>query len=396
MNDRKKLLVSLDVRHTASRRMIGGIMRFAATHPAWEVQLAEAHPSDRPLADFIGWKPDAFITDDGCHALPHETFTRLFRTAVVYVNTPPRRDARKTAATIRSDERALATAAAELFLRRKLLNFAFVGAPGTEWWSEARERLFRAYLKDRNHSLHVFVPPVSENWQQRERALASWLRDLPKPCGVWAAYDQRAKFVLDAARLAGLDIPEQLLVLGVDDERTICEYTTPSLSSVVPDFEAGGYQALEFLDAVVCQGQRPAKRLTTLKFGMLGIVERLSTADTNGVTRRRVAEAREFIRKNATAGIGVPAVAAAVRVSRRLLEQSFRETTGRTVLDFIQDARFEKVTQMLKETETPIEALSHFCGFRSPTHLMTLFRRRYGQTMTAYRRAISASRGQAS
>lgn len=388
MSDRKKLLVSLDVRHTASRRMIGGIMRFAATHPAWEVQLAEAHPSDRPLADFIGWKPDAFITDGGCHALPRETFARLFKTAVVYVNTPPRRDSRKTAATIRSDERALATAAADLFLRRKLPNFAFVGAPGSEWWSEARERLFRAYLKDRHLPLHVFDPPASGSWRQRERALAGWLRDLPKPCGVWAAYDQRAKCVLDAARLAGLDVPEQLLVLGVDDERTICEYTSPALSSVVPDFEAGGYQALEFLDAVVCRGQRPEKRLTALKFGLLGIVERLSTADTNGVARRRVAEASEFIRRSATAGISVPAVAAAVRVSRRLLEQNFREITGRTVLDFIQDARFEKVMQMLKETETPIEALSHFCGFRSPTHLMTLFRRRYGQTMTAYRRQL--------
>ena len=82
----------------------------------------------------------------------------------------------------------------------------------------------------------------------------------------------------------------------------------------------------------------------------------------------------------------MPEVAAAVRVSRRLLEQSFRAVTGRTVLDFIQDARFAKVTQMLKETETPVEAVGRFCGFRSPTHLMTLFKRRYGQTMTAYRR----------
>lgn len=384
-DDRKKLLVSLDVRHTASRRMIGGIMRFAATHPAWEVQLAEAHPSDRPLADFIGWKPDALITDGGCHALPHETFARLFRTAVVYVNTPPRRDSRKVAATIRSDERALATAAADLFLRRKLPNFAFVGAPGAEWWSEARKRLFRAYLRDRGHRLHVFVPPASGSWRQREKALAKWLRDLPKPCGVWAAYDLRAKHVLDAARLAGLAVPEQVQVLGVDDETSICEHTSPSLSSVVPDFEAGGHQALEFLDAVICRGQRPEKRLTALKFGLRGIVERLSTIDVNGVAWR-VAEAREFIRKNATAGIGVPEVAAAARISRRLLEQNFRDVTGRTVLDFIQDARFAKVTQMLKETETPIEAISRFCGFRSPTHLMTLFKRRYGQTMTDYRR----------
>ena len=75
-----------------------------------------------------------------------------------------------------------------------------------------------------------------------------------------------------------------------------------------------------------------------------------------------------------------------MRVSRRLLERNFHDATGRTVLDFIQDARFAKVTKMLKETETPVETISRFCGFRSPTHLMTLFKRRYGQTMSAYRR----------
>lgn len=384
-NERRRLLVSLDVRHTAARRMLGGVMRFAATHPAWEVELAEAHPSDRPLADFVGWRPDAFVTDGGCHALPHETFARLFRTAVVYVNTPPRRDSRKVAATLRSDERALATAAADLFLRHRLAHFAFVGAAGTEWWDEARERLFRACLKDRGHQLHVIRLPADGNWRQLERTLAAGLRALPKPCGVWAAFDQCAKHVLDAARLAGLAVPEQVQVLGVDDETFICEHTSPSLSSVVPDFEAGGYQALEFLDAVVCRGVRPEKRLTALKFGLRGIVERLSTGDVNGVAGR-VAEAREFIRKNAAAGIGVPEVAAAIRVSRRLLEQNFRAATGRTVLDFIQDARFAKVTKMLKETETSVESISRLCGFRSPTHLMTLFKRRYGQTMTAYRR----------
>lgn len=384
-NERRRLLVSLDVRHTAARRMLGGVMRFAATHPAWEVELAEAHPSDRPLADFVGWRPDAFITDGGCHALPRETFARLFRTAVVYVNTPPRRDSRKTAATVRSDERALATAAADLFLRHRLPHFAFVGASGDEWWSEARERLFRACLKDRGHQLHVIRLPADGNWRNLERSLADGLRALPKPCGVWAVYDQRAKHVLDACRAAGISVPEQVQVLGVDDETYVCEHTVPSISSLAPDFEGGGYAAADFLDRVVCQGIRPAKRLTAIRFGLLGVVERLSTADVNGVARR-VAEAREFIRRNAAAGIGVPAVAAAVRVSRRLLERDFRDATGRTVLDFIQDARFAKVTKMLKETETSVESVSRLCGFRSPTHLMTLFKRRYGQTMTAYRR----------
>ena len=88
-NDCLKMLVSLDVRHTASRRMIGGIMRFAATHPAWEVQFAQMHPSDQSLADFADWRPDALIADGPCRTLPHEMRTHLARAAAVYVNTPP-------------------------------------------------------------------------------------------------------------------------------------------------------------------------------------------------------------------------------------------------------------------------------------------------------------------
>lgn len=84
-----KMLVSLDVRHTASRQMIGGIMRFAATHPAWEVQFAQMHPSDQSLADFADWRPDALIADALCRTLPREMRTHLARLAAVYVNTPP-------------------------------------------------------------------------------------------------------------------------------------------------------------------------------------------------------------------------------------------------------------------------------------------------------------------
>lgn len=382
--DRKKLLVCFDIRHVAAQRMIGGIMRFAVTHPGWDVQLAQAHPSERPLADFASWRPDALIADSSCQDLPRETFARLFRSAVVYVTVPPRRDVRTIAATLRPDERALATAATDLFLRHRLSNFAFVATGGSETWNEARERLFRAALVSRGYALRVIRLSSVGDWRKTERTLTDALCALPKPCGIWAAHDLLAKHVLDAARNAEISVPGQLQVLGVDDEPIVCEYTSPSLSSVAPDFESGGYQAFEFLDKVVVQGIKPAKRLTALKFGTRGVVERISTADPNGVSRH-VAEAREFIRRNAATDIGVPDVAAAVRISRRLLERNFRDATGRTVLEFIQDERLARVTKMLKETRTPVADIARLCGFPSPTHLMTLFRHRYGETMTTYR-----------
>ena len=92
--------------------------------------------------------------------------------------------------------------------------------------SEARRRFFSAALKDMGFALNVFSPtPGSKSWRTQGEELAEWLVSLPKPCGVWAAFDQRAKHVLDACRLAGLNVPSQIQVLGVDNETYVCSQT---------------------------------------------------------------------------------------------------------------------------------------------------------------------------
>jgi len=385
MKGLKKILVCLDVRHTASRRMIGGIMRFVATHPAWEAQLAEAHPSDFTLTDFLDGSADALVIDGSYRNVPAEDFARLCPRIVVFVNVPPFRAGNRIVASVHSDERAIALAATELFLRKKLSNFAFVAPPKPAPWSEARKRFFRAALKEKSFKLNVFTPTDGATRQTRAAEFARWLDTLPKPCGVWAAYDELAKHVLDVCRQQKISVPDQIQILGVDNEPYICEHTAPSLSSVAPDFEAGGWEIARFIDAAANGKPRYAPRRARLAFGVAGVVERLSTMDING-SARHVAEACEFIRRNAAADIDVPAVAAAVQLSRRLLERNFRTVTGRTVLDFILEERFRRVKKMLKETATSVESVCRFCGFRSPTHAMTIFRKRYGLTMTEYRR----------
>jgi LacI family transcriptional regulator len=386
-----RMLAHLDMRHAASREMTGGILRFAATHRRWEVQFAGAHPSNESLEHFADWRPDALIIDSSCHDAPQKELSAISGRATVFVNTNAPRRWRKPYAQLTTDERMLAVEAAALFRRKGLSHFAFVGSPAAERWSEARKRFFRAALKDMGFALNVFSPtPDVMSWQAQGKALAEWLVSLPKPCGVWAAFDQRAKHVLDACRLAGLNVPSQIQVLGVDNETYICEQTVPSLSSLMPDFENGGFLAAEFLDAALHGGAGAAEvgRRTTLRFAFKGAVERLSTADVNG-TARRVAAAREFIRLHATSDIDVPHVAASIGVSVRLLQRDYRAVTGRTVLDDIQNEKLERVKDLLRKTTTPIDAIGPFCGFKSPAHLKTLFKKRFGMTMGTYRTSSS-------
>ena len=208
-----RMLAHLDMRHAASREMTGGILRFAATHRRWEVQLAGAHPSNESLEHFADWRPDALIIDSSCHDIPPKELSAISGRAAVFVNTNAPRRWRKPYAQLTTDERILAVQAATLFRRKGLSQFAFVGSPGTERWSEARRRLFRAALKDMGFALNVFSPaPDVMSWRAQRKSLAEWLASLPKPSGVWAAFDQRAKHVLDACRLAGLNVPSQIQI----------------------------------------------------------------------------------------------------------------------------------------------------------------------------------------
>jgi len=382
-NRKLRLLAHLDVRHAASREMVGGILRYAAGHPEWEVQFWGGHPSNEPFEYYCDWRPDALVTDGVCHLYARDEFAALAGRAVVFVNTAPRQGLRRPRAVLTTDERLLAVAAAELFVRKGLSHFAYVGTPGTERWNEARKRLFKAALGERGYALSVFREPAATGWRQQEEALAAWIRELPKPCGVWAAYDQRAKHVLDACHLAGVTVPDQVQILGVDNESYICEQTGPSLSSLAPDFEGGGFKAAEFVDNALAG--RLTERNTTFKFGLKGVVERLSTSDTNG-TARRVAAAHEFIRRHAPSGIGVTDVAASLGVSPRLLEKNYRAVTGRTVIEDLQTERLARVKEMLRKTTTPIDSIGPFCGFKSLSHLKTLFKRTFGMSMSEFRR----------
>lgn len=382
---RTKILVDLNTRGAAARDMLAGIMRYAALHRKLDIQFTHGLSDDpeKTFDHYRDWRPDALIVDSVCHRYRRESFTRLAGRAVVYVSTAPRNDVKVSHASIVSDDETLGKTAAGFFGRKNLASFAFVGAAGVSW-SSRREQAFADTLRSRG--IRCETLQIGEcDWRQTEIQLASWLRSLKPPCGVWAANDMTAKNVIDACRAGGLHIPEQVQILGTDNESYICEHTEPSLSSIELDFEDGGFLAAEFIDGALSD-RRKKHSVRQLSFRPKGIVERMSTTDVNG-TARRVAAAREFIRSHAAAGISVADVASALNVSTRLLSKNYRMVLGSTVLDDIQAERLSRVRHLLKSTTTPIDRIGGQCGFKSPAHLKTLFKRTFGKTMSEFRRS---------
>lgn len=388
-HNKMKFLVHLDMRYSAAREMIGGILRFASLHPPLEVQFAADTPSNEPFDFYREWHPDAIITDDTYHVHSDKDFFAICGRAAVFVNTTPPKRFRRPHAFLTTDEEELAQGAMDLFLRKGLANFAFVETPNPRNWSSNRCRYFQKLLASNGKELSVFPPTGSLSWREQRSALSSWLKALPKPCGVWVAYDQRAKHVLDACVHAHIPIPEQIQLLGTDNETYICEQLTPSLSSLSPDFESGGFKAAEFLYAFL-QGNSPIQsRTTNLKFGLSSVLERQSTMDTNG-TARRVATVQNLIQRFATRGLGVPDIASSLGVSQRLLEKNYRLVTGRTICSDIIFERLQQAKRLLRQTTIPIGAIGGQCGFPSEGNLKAMFKRTFGCTMSVYRHGHTA------
>jgi LacI family transcriptional regulator len=237
----------------------------------------------------------------------------------------------------------------------------------------------------------VYDPADADDWGLEQHHMRAWLLALPKPCGIMAAIDLRAKQVLDTCLAAGIRVPEEIAVVGVDNDETLCENTLPTLSSVLPDFEGGGYLAAELLDRLMRGIQ---KKPTQLTYGVRRLVQRQSTLYVPK-SDRLIGQAVEFIRLNACAGIAVMDDVEKMNVSRRYAERHFRAACGHSILEEIQRRRLERVCALLRETHLPIRAIGERCGYDSEIYLKVLFKKRFGTTMRAYRKADGAIRSKA-
>ena len=206
-----------------------------------------------------------------------------------------------------------------------------------------------------------------------------------------AANDVRGRQVLDTCVGAGLSVPDQVAVLGVDNDELICATTNPPMSSILRDTEGSGYFAAQILDDLM-RGRR--RRAETVRYGPLRVVPRQST-DQLQFKDRLAVRAVEFIRINAGVGMRVGDVVRHLNVSRRLAELRFRQAVGHSIHDELQQARLAQVRRLLRETDRSIAEITERCGYESEGYLGLVFRKQYGLTMRQFRAASRSAGGEA-
>jgi LacI family transcriptional regulator len=196
-----------------------------------------------------------------------------------------------------------------------------------------------------------------------------------------ACYDLRGQHVLNACRRLGVAVPDDVAVIGVDNDDLLCDLSDPPLSSVIPNTRRTGYEAAKLLDEMMCG--RKVGALTHL-IPPLGIMTRQST-DVLAIDDRNVARAVHYIRQHACDGITVDHVLKAVPQSRRMLESRFRKVIGRTPHEEILRVKLNRVKRLLTETDLPLEQIAERSGFTHVEYLTVAFKREVGMPPSKYR-----------
>jgi LacI family transcriptional regulator len=280
------------------------------------------------------------------------------------------------------DNGAIARLAAAHLLERGFRHFAFCGLDGTNWSDERRDAFGRAVALAGGECTIYRATVGRGTWEDEQDRLAEWVRSLPHPCGVMACNDPRGQKVLEACRRSGVRVPDEVAVVGVDNDEPICAIADPPLSSVVADHEGVGYQAAVLLDRLRC-GELGAG--VAVYVPPIGVVTRRSS-DVLALADREVAAAIGFIREYACLGLGVDEVCEKLALSRSTLQRRFRQLLGHTVHDEIVGARLKRAQELLAETDMPIATIAGRCGFSCQEYLGAVFRMRIGNTPAGYRR----------
>jgi len=289
------------------------------------------------------------------------------------------------------DNRAIARLGAEHLLERGYRFFGFVSVDGT-YWAEARERAFTAAIAEVGLSCSVCrLPPDTRGqrtWERQEDELTRWVASLPKPTGIMVCNDPRGQLLLEACRRARIAVPEEVAVIGVDNDEPLCSIADPPLSSVMPDHSAVGYRAAALLHRLI-QGQTPPQGPVFVP--PRGVVTRLST-DALAIADPHIATAVRYIREHALHGVSIDDVVNRVPLSRSTLQRRFRKLLGYTIHDEILRIRIRRAQELLAETELSMEEITEKVGFSHRQYLGEVFREKTGETLAGFRRRASLVR----
>lgn len=383
---RPRVALLIESSRAYGRGLLLGIAKYVREHGAWSITLQEQSLCD-DIPDWLEkrWRGDGIIT-----RLDNPKMVgliRRLRLPVVYLRTvPPEFEA----PAVMTNNAAAARLAFEHLRVRGFRHYAFCGFDGADY-SDTRRDHFVQFVTAAGLRCHVFegvkhrhnastVTYEREGLRDGER-VARWIRGLPKPVGVMVCNDMRGQQLLDACRAVGAGVPDQVGVVGVDNDEVLCDLSDPPLSSVEPDMERIGFEGAVLLDQMMA-GKKPP--LAPIRIDPKGVVARRST-EVLAIEDGHIATVIRFVREHACEGIDVSDLVKVVPLSRSTLERRFVKVIGHSPKDEIMRVRLNRAKQLLADTSLPIEFVAEKVGLEHTEYLSRIFKKKVGLTPSRFR-----------
>lgn len=378
----------METSRTYGRSILRGIARYVRTHGPWVFYRSapfywKSNETKSSLESLLRLDVDGIVLREQRNRRQIERILSAGLPSVVSPYTEPF----PGSLNILTDDEAIGRMAAEHLLHRGFRHFAYCGFGDKYFWSRERGRSFCQRIGQAGFETHryEYEQPKSvsrRSWEAEQDILVDWLKSLPKPAGIMACNDDRSQYVLEACKLAGLRVPEELAIIGAGNDDLICDLAAPPLSSVALSAQKAGYEAASALDALM-SGQ--TVRDDTIVVRPNRVVTRQST-DVFAVADPYVLEVLHYIHTQARREtLQVDDVLKCVPISRRSLYDRFAGTLGRSVHDEVKRVRMDECARLLISTELPVSEIASRLGCSDAKNLARYFKQMMGVNPLGYR-----------
>ena len=277
--------------------------------------------------------------------------------------------------------------AANFFLHKGYKSFAYYGLTDTVWGRERGEG-FKKIVSNKGYEVYEFnnrkrVP--SEKWSFDVEQVSRWLLSLPKPIALFACDDYYALQITEVCKMYDISIPEEIAVLGVDNDKLLCNISDPQLSSIELDIENGGYEAGKLLHQFI---EKKIIAPVDIIIKPVRIVPRAST-ERFAVSDRHIEQLLQYIDKNYQNPLSVDELTQIIPFSRRVLEKKFKRETGTSVYQYLLDLRIEKFADLLITTDLPLIEAATRSGFTDYKNISRIFTKAKEMTPLQYRKRFT-------
>lgn len=382
----KRVALLLESDMAFDRAIARGVGEYIRSHTGWIILMDPM--TEATLQSLKHWDPDGIITSIHLPAI-RDIATLHDIPMVGFGSYSAEQDGHLEFPIVTSNQAEIGRMAARYFINKGIRSFAFCGGDERALWCQQRRDGFVAELEKHGHGCDIYEPalPSPITMPDAIRSLGSWLTRQPKPTGVFVFFDGWARWVLDACVVNGLQVPQEISVIGVDNDRWLCELSQPRLSSIDPNVMTAGYTAADILNRLL-RGEAPpdAPQLT---FVDPSRVEERDSSNYMAFADPEVAFAMRYIKEHACDPISPNDVLRVTGMSNSTAYRKFMRSIGRSIHNEIQRIQMERVKELLTDTNLNITTVAQQAGFENIRYLTKVFRDVTGLTPTEFRRAHS-------